>query len=675
MLKDTRNMFKDCFEYMEHADKNRISLENYDRVSDAHTGSLIFDLTKKRVKHLTKIEDKYGLNETEKLIILTVLVWCDVAKCGNKEDREKWQKEGVNLKIHNIGSAAIYLNSVNDDKYDSMNIIIYTLILTHGLIGQAIRGEVCFSANYPIYNLIVNNTIEKESLYRIVCALNECIIFNVSDSLWYKLKGKIEDSVHSLIYNGKTKEFSIKERFDALRNNSINMGSNDYKFYNDNKKLIDYHIKPLFDNVELWYTESALTDFGFENFVKILLLCSHGILPSTKAITFEKIMNSIYVDYKDKKSINVFKMRIIEQYLNQLSLEDICNNKSGSSIHLSLQTKNISSDVAEPDFVFSLPAQKLVDFCLVASDSPVYNRAVVMLYDFLGLRHDEFDRLFNEEEYLKTMNGSIEDKRKILSFVNKGNILDVGPGGGALLDVLSEEFKGSNIYGIDFSENVINELLAKKKAQKKSWNVIKGNALALDKCTDKKFDTIIFCSVLHELFSYIETDGKKFNLDTIRMAIKSAFNILNDGGKIIIRDGINSLNNDNVKITFKDENGMNIFENYVHDFKGRKIYFLPYLFNTVCLSRNDAMEFLYTYTWGEDSYAHEVQEQFGYLNVEEWKNLLDETIGKDNYTFEAKSYLQEGYTLNLKDKIDFTDVDNNPIDLPDSNCIIVIGKK
>ncbi|MDI5788952.1 hypothetical protein PO124_12605 [Bacillus licheniformis] len=28
---------------------------------------------------------------------------------------------------------------------------------------------------------------------------------------------------------------------------------------------------------------------------------------------------------------------------------------------------------------------------------------------------------------------------------------------------------------------------------------------------------------------------------------------------------------------------------------------------------NDAMEFLYTYTWGEEAYPHEVQEQFGYL--------------------------------------------------------------
>ena len=77
----------------------------------------------------------------------------------------------------------------------------------------------------------------------------------------------------------------------------------------------------------------------------------------------------------------------------------------------------------------------------------------------------------------------------------------------------------------------------------------------------------------------------------------------------------------------------------------------------------------------KDSYAHEVQEQFGYLNINEWKTLLDEVIGKDNYTFEAKSYLQDGYTSNLKDKIDFYDMNGNTIQLPDSNAIIIIGKK
>ena len=84
----------------ERRDKYRISLENYHRVSDANTGSLIFDLTQERINHLGKIADKYSLNGEERAIILSVLAWCDVAKCGDKEDREKWQRDGINLKIH-----------------------------------------------------------------------------------------------------------------------------------------------------------------------------------------------------------------------------------------------------------------------------------------------------------------------------------------------------------------------------------------------------------------------------------------------------------------------------------------------------------------------------------------------------------------------------------------------
>ena len=51
-------------------------------------------------------------------------------------------------------------------------------------------------------------------------------------------------------------------------------------------------------------------------------------------------------------------------------------------------------------------------------------------------------------------------------------------------------------------------------------------------------------------------------------------------------------------------------EQYVREFKGRIIQYEVLADNTVKMPVNDAMEFLYTYTWGEDSFVHEVQEQF-----------------------------------------------------------------
>jgi hypothetical protein len=40
-----------------------------------------------------------------------------------------------------------------------------------------------------------------------------------------------------------------------------------------------------------------------------------------------------------------------------------------------------------------------------------------------------------------------------------------------------------------------------------------------------------------------------------------------------------------------------------------------------------------------------------------------------------RSYLQPGYRDNLADKIALTDEQDRPVELPDSNCLIVIEKR
>ena len=54
------------------------------------------------------------------------------------------------------------------------------------------------------------------------------------------------------------------------------------------------------------------------------------------------------------------------------------------------------------------------------------------------------------------------------------------------------------------------------------------------------------------------------------------------------------------------------FDLFVEQFEGRKISFEP-IGDRVRLSSADAMEFLYTYTWGPQSFPYEVREQYGVL--------------------------------------------------------------
>ena len=264
----------------------------------------------------------------------------------------------------------------------------------------------------------------------------------------------------------------------------------------------------------------------------------------------------------------------------------------------------------------------------------------------------------------------------LLEYITGKSILDIGPGGGALMDLIEEQYPQAEVTGIDIAENVIRALRQKKQSEKKKWNVMQGDAFHLSGVLKPgDADTIIFCSIIHELFSYIETDGRKFNKATIAGALKSAFDVLSPGGRILIRDGIMtepiSLKR---RIRFASDEGMNFLKRYAHDFQGRSIQYESIGRNEVLMPVNDAMEFLYTYTWGEESYVHEINEQFGYFTPSEYCRFITETLGEQAKILECRHYLQDGYPLALSQKISFSDENGKRVRLPDSTCLIVIEK-
>lgn len=86
------------------------------------------------------------------------------------------------------------------------------------------------------------------------------------------------------------------------------------------------------------------------------------------------------------------------------------------------------------------------------------------------------------------------------------------------------------------------------------------------------------------------------------------------------------------------------------------------------------MEFLYTYTWGEEAYPHEVQEQFGYFTPAEYKDVIKRVIGNKGKVLLFDHYLQDGYAEHLLSKVKLMDSSQNVVKLPDSTCFIVIEK-
>ncbi|WP_246187879.1 methyltransferase [Paenibacillus tengchongensis] len=459
-----------------------------------------------------------------------------------------------------------------------------------------------------------------------------------------------------------------------------------------------------------------------------------------KHISFAEVMNSIYYDYRGVKKINVYKKRIIEKYLSELGWEELgqggrgaqgspaaqeppgvqsaqgspaaqeppgvqgaqgvqavqhgkgvhdaqeppgvqhrqTNMRAAQNPHLThrLQRQEELPDTLFFDFVFSPAAEKLIEFCIEAEKSPLYERAVLMLFDLFGLRRDAFDRFHNEETYLNQMNGTADYKAVILEHINGTKVLDIGPGGGVLLDLIEDRLPGVQAVGIDISSNVIEALQQRKARENRGWEVLQGDALNLKELVSPgSVNTVVFSSILHELYSYVPFNGKKFNHETVAAALVSAYEVLAEGGVIIIRDGImTEPESDRRRVRLLEGDGLAWLVRYAEDFAGRRIQYEVTGEQEVLMPVNDAMEFLYTYTWGEEAYVHEVQEQFGYFTPDRYKEFIQSTLGETARIEVFRHYLQDGYTEALKDRIVIMDEHGTEVPLPDSTCFIVIRK-
>lgn len=651
--------------YLYNTKEKNYNILNVKSIKEINKHSVL-NYVKKTLEILNDINNREILDKEILYLIEETLKWSEVAKTGSKKDRKRWLEKKYDLFCHNIGSSEIY-NETND------NIIVSTLIKTHGLIGQYIKGEVNFSKNLSLYELIKNNNISKEDLRKVLQILNRCIIEAVSKDLYIEIESFVNEIIEDILNNKNSKKFDFKIKLQRLNRN---LSQSDIDYINKLDLIYTTKIQNLFDNFELWYYDGVLKEFNICDQIKILLYINENKPTNAEYLTFESFMHNMYLDYKNKREINIYKKRIIENFLNNITLEDIVNHNINPNPHIDFNIKKINKTLIF-NFKFSIQAKKLIEFCEVACISnSLYQKATYMLYDLFGFRKDAYDRFYNEIDYLNTMNNSLNQKAIILDYIVGNSVLDVGPGGGALLDLIEKKIPNSDIKGIDLSENVINELTKKKLKEGHMWNIIKGDALNLTKYfANNSIDTIIFSSIIHELYSYILYNGKKFNKDTIKVALKEAYSILSINGRIIIRDGIMSSPVNSYRIIeFNDKEDIKKLDRYINDFKGRKITYEKIGDNKVKMLINDAMEFLYTYTWGEESYPLEVQEQFGYFTLDEYINFIKENL-PNGKIIESKSYLQKGYEENLLPKINFYDEDMNVVSLPDSTSIIVIEKE
>ena len=303
-----------------------------------------------------------------------------------------------------------------------------------------------------------------------------------------------------------------------------------------------------------------------------------------------------------------------------------------------------------------------------------YHTMLKALCDLYGLRKDEFDRVANEANYLATMNAARSDKERMLDFVVPGTIVEIGPGGGVVLDLLEARFPTAEIIGVDLSREVITALEGRARTGAHRWKVVLGPAEDLPRLVPAA-DTVVFCSILHEVYSYSEPT---FSLSSVERVVRAAFATLRPGGRIVIRDGVMPPPGIR-RIRMLAPDARPTLELYCAQFEGRPIRYRELAPDRVELTTADAMEFLYTYTWGPASFPYEVRELYGILPYDEYVAQLVVWCGGEAAVRVVpnplRSYLQPGYRDNLAGKIELTDEHDRPVDLPDSNCLIVLERR
>lgn len=674
---------------------NLAGLETFD---DGAFPSLTADERASLISTLAVL-DRFGLVPIVRLALLLL----DFAKGGSAARREAWSALGADLTVHNVAAATILTAQGDLDALDVAPVLrdlLTQLVATHGLAGQYVRGETPTRAFEPWVNwlrahaMALGAVLGVTSSQAVTLAGNTMHMVDVLDTeavrpglvntrILNGLRDMRDLWIGAVIHPEQLDQADpLRARFRRLRNQSIRNGEPVTHVDQVLSGLGEHGVwlEAMLRGTQLWYFEPATHRLSSEAAARLLLLAlgqaAHADAVDTTQM-FHVSFQPLVATLGEADARTTYRARLIETLLADTPLEVLRRGELPGTWLAAFLPKIGGTTAVALEVRMSEEADALVTLLALYQDrsSVAFHQILKLLCDAYGLRKDEFDRLANEANYLTTMNAARSDKERMLDYVVPGTIVEIGPGGGVILDLLAARFPESEVIGLDVSRAVVNELHRRQQVEQCRWTVVEGDAFELSNHVAHA-DTVILCSLLHEISSYIPYDGKLFQLEPVRDLLRACWATLRPGGRIVIRDGVRPPPGVRT-ITFLDPAGPDFLRRFQAEFEGLAIEVTWLDERTARMPSAHAMEFLYCYTWGAASYPYEVRELYGLLERDAYEAAVLgwlEGARAIELPADLRSYLQRGYIDGLANKIALTDGEGVPVALPDSNALLVFEK-
>lgn len=652
------------------------------------------------------IDETANLDASTRALVTTVLAFCDVAKGGSPEQRAAWRgRLGVDGTVHNEDSAVIFEDVVrrilgkvelSDDGRWAERARV--LCATSGLLGMRLRGEVSRDVFRPLLDCIEQDAEEGENLGRAWSIVNRCETQAVRKGLWTAALADAfnaeERAVLMMPTSVRVIRSQLSDRIARMRGGALvsRETAGDVEIALERMRSGRAVLESRLARCSLWYAEGALGALSLDACTRLLLYLS-GTATSQGGIDTVRpwhldLLGVAKALRDERGEPRRYSVRLLETILESTSLDELMSGKLEASALISFPSTKGGEQALSVRFETSPEAGALLTLLTIYEKkaSAEFHRTLKALCDLYDLRKDDFDRVHNEASYLSSMNAARADKARLLDFVKPGTIVEVGPGGGVVLELLAERFPSSRVVGIDASKAVVDAHEAKVVGQRPGYEMIHGDAFKLPSMfAAGEVTTVVFCSVLHEIFSYVPWGDppKRFQLGAVEAIVAAAFETLGRGGRIIVRDGVAPADEPRV-VEFLDPvwgEGLTLFQ---QSYEPRHIEFEPAGPNRVRMGARDLYEFLTTFTWGPDSFPYEVREQRAVLPRAEYVALLLEACKKVQPSSDVRevpvppelaSYLQPGYPAKIASHVRILDAaGEREVPMPDVNGVIVIEK-